>query len=102
MVLAHLGDKDGHAPFSSPKLAENVLGIDVILDAHAHSVIPCMVKENSEGNNVLISSTGSMFENIGQLVITSKGNISTGLITSYDKKDKDMEAYIEALKIKYK
>ena len=36
--------------------------------------------KNKKGKNVVISSTGTKFANIGQLVITSKGKITTKLI----------------------
>ena len=39
VALAHLGNKEGHHPFSSIRLAENTKGINIILDAHAHNEI---------------------------------------------------------------
>jgi 2',3'-cyclic-nucleotide 2'-phosphodiesterase (5'-nucleotidase family) len=60
-----------------------------------------MVEENKEGEEVLISSTGTKFENIGQLIITAKGNIFTGLISSYGKKDAQTEAYIDSIQATY-
>lgn len=76
-------------------------GIDVILDGHAHSTISCKIVENKDGEEVLISSTGSKFSNIGQLVITADGNISTGLISNYEKKDTKTEKFIANIKDTY-
>ena len=101
VVLAHMGDGKEDAPYSSVELAKATKGIDVILDGHAHHVIPCMVEENKEGEEVLISSTGTKLENIGQLIITAKGNIFTGLISSYGKKDAQTEAYIDSIQATY-
>ncbi|MBQ2879983.1 MAG: bifunctional metallophosphatase/5'-nucleotidase [Anaerotignum sp.] len=101
VVLAHLGDGEEYAPFSSAELARETKGIDVILDGHAHRAISCMVEENKDGKEVLISSAGTKFENIGQLVITAKGNISTGLISSYGRRDAQTEAYIDSIQATY-
>ena len=101
VVLAHMGDGEEDAPYSSVDLAKATKGIDVILDGHAHHVVSCRVEENKEGREVLISSTGTKFENIGQLVITANGNISTGLISSYQKKDAEVAAYIDAIQATY-
>ena len=50
------------------------------------------------GKKVLISSTGEKMNNIGKAVINKDGKMSTELIKDYDKKDKEIEAYIEELK----
>lgn len=100
ILLSHLGNKDGHAPFSSIKVAENTEGIDVILDAHAHNVIPCMIKKNPNGENVIISSTGERMQNIGQLTITGKGNLSTSLISEYNEKDTEITEYVSQIRKK--
>ena len=101
VALTHLGDGVEYAPFSSTELARATDGIDVILDGHAHSVISCMIEENKDGEDVLISSTGTKFQHLGQLVITANGNISTGLISSYGRKDAEMEAYIDGIQATY-
>ncbi len=101
ILLTHLGDGEVLAPYSSVDLARATEGVDVILDGHAHSVISCQIEENKQGEEVLISSTGTKLANIGQLVITANGNISTGLISDYAKKDEEMEAFIASIKATY-
>ena len=98
ILLTHLGDGEEYAPFSSVDLARATEGVDVILDGHAHSVISCQIEENKQGEEVLISSTGTKLANIGQLVITANGNISTGLISDYTKKDEELGEYISNIK----
>jgi len=98
VVLSHLGDGELLSPFSCVELAQKTSGVDVILDGHAHSVIPCMVKKNKEGEEVLISSTGTKLSNIGQLVITANGTIMTGLISDYDQKEEETTAFIQNIK----
>ncbi|MBP5706861.1 MAG: 5'-nucleotidase C-terminal domain-containing protein, partial [Spirochaetales bacterium] len=86
-VLSHLGDIIEMKPYSSINVANNTDGIDVILDGHSHSVQPCLLTKNKSGKDVIISSTGTKFNNIGQLTITANGDISTKLIPSYKKKN---------------
>lgn len=95
VVLSHLGDGEESSPFTSVELIQNTTGVDVVLDGHAHSVISCQVEQNKNGEDVLLSSTGTKLENIGQLVITANGNISTGLVSSYAQKDEEVDAYIK-------
>ena len=64
-------------------LIKNTDGLDVVLDAHSHSVIEKMEIIDREGNEVLLSSTGTKFENIGKLTI-SDGEITTELIKTED------------------
>ena len=64
-------------------LIKNTDGLDVVLDAHSHSVIEGMEITDKEGNEVLLSSTGTKFENIGKLTI-SDGEITTELIKTED------------------
>ena len=101
VLLTHLGDSEEYGACSSTGLVKATDAVDVVLDGHAHSTISCMVEENTDGEEVLISSTGSKLANIGQLVITADGNISTGLISSYAKKDAEMEAYIAKINATY-
>lgn len=64
-------------------LIKNTDGLDVVLDAHSHSVIEGMEIIDREGKEVLLSSTGTKFENIGKLTI-SNGEIKTELIKTED------------------
>lgn len=94
IVLSHLGDDEASAPFRSVDLIANTEGVDVVLDAHAHQVIPCRIIENKNGGEVLLSSTGSGLNYIGQLVITPGGNIVTGLVSDYAETDEEMDTCI--------
>ena len=83
-------------------LIENTAGLDVVLDAHSHSVIEGMTLTDKSGDSVLLSSTGTKFENIGKLTI-SDGEFKTELIktASYEKTDPVVDAYIENLYKEY-
>ena len=97
VALAHLGTDESSAPFRSTDLIARTEGVDVVLDGHSHSVIPCQIMENKKGEEVLLSSTGTGLNHIGQLVITPDGMMTTGLLT-YAKEDADMAAYVKEIK----
>ena len=101
VVLSHLGMEEGSLPFTSENLAANTRGIDVILDAHSHTAAPCEITENAEGEEVLLSQTGTGLTAIGQVVISADGYISVGYISDYNKRDAEAEAAIAALTEEY-
>lgn len=93
ILLTHLGVDEDSAPFRSIDLIEHTEGVNAVLDGHSHSVIPCQIVKNKSGGEVLLSSTGTELNYIGQLTITPSGTITTGLIT-YPDKDGETESYI--------
>lgn len=97
LVLAHLGTDESSSPFTSSELIANTRGIDAVLDGHSHSEISCDIIKNADGENVLLSSTGTGLCNIGHLTITANGNIRTGLIETYSDTDGEISEYIESL-----
>ena len=101
VVLSHLGDMEESSPYTSVELIGNTVGIDAVLDGHAHNVIPCRVLENREGEMVLLGSAGTKLDNIGQLVISAGGYVSVGLISGYDGKDAAFDAFYSELKAEF-
>ena len=84
-------------------VVKNTKGIDVVLDAHSHSVVEGMNVADKSGRQVLISSTGTKFANIGKLTI-SNGVFATELIPteSYTKTDAAVDEYIAKINEEYK
>ena len=80
VVLSHLGEEQPALGITSHQLIAATRGIDVVLDGHSHSVIPCDEVPNLDGTLVPVTQTGTQFANIGKLVITADGRISTTLI----------------------
>lgn len=80
VVMSHLGEDKNAIDVDSHGLAERTTGIDVILDGHTHNVVPQCIVKNKEGKDVLISQTGTKVENVGMLVITPEGKMSTRLV----------------------
>lgn len=97
IVLSHLGTNASHAPFNSKSLIANTTGIDAVLDAHSHSIIANEIVSNKEGQDVLLTSTGTALERIGKLTINA-GGIKSELISDYKNKDQAMTEFINSIK----
>lgn len=100
IVLSHLGDNE--QSHTIQELVGQVSGIDVVLDAHSHSVIENRILVDKSGENVILTSTGTKFEYIGKLTI-SDGNIKTELIktSEYTKTDPVVDAYLAQINEEY-
>lgn len=101
ILLTHLGDGEESSPYTSTELAENIHGADVILDGHSHSTVSCRVLKDENGEDILVSSTGTGLKNIGQVIITADGSISTGLVDFYEYKEQKIADYINNIKSEY-
>ncbi len=101
VVLSHLGDAEESSPYTSIDLINNTNGIDAVLDGHAHNVIECREEENKDGDTVLLTSTGTKFANIGKLIIEADGDVSTSLISDYEKKDDSVSSFIEGIESQF-
>lgn len=103
VAVTHLGTEDVFEQWSAQTLIKNTSGIDVLLDGHSHSVIENMTIADKDGNEVVLSSTGTKFANIGKMTL-SDGKITTELIEteSYEKTDSAVTEYIEKINEEYK
>ena len=80
VLLAHLGEEKNEFNSDSHSIARQTTGIDVVLDGHTHSEIIGDTVHNKTGQTVVISQTGTKLKNIGKLVITPNGTITTELV----------------------
>ncbi len=101
VVLSHLGDADAESPYSSVEMIRGTTGIDVVLDGHTHSVMKGRTEKNKDGEDVLLTSTGTRMDNVGKLTITAEGEIITELIADYAAKDAEFAAYLDTVKANY-
>lgn len=101
VLLTHLGDTEDMAPYSSIDLIENTTGVDAVLDGHSHSQIPCQPVKDAGGSTVLLCSTGTKLNNIGQLTISANGTITTGLISQMNWVDAETDAYVKGIQAQY-
>ena len=102
IALTHLGDDVEADPINSQRLIAATCGIDVVLDGHSHSTVERRILKNSRGEDVLMTSTGSHFENIGRLAL-EKGRFSSQLlpVTAVTPKDPEVERFVDSLKAEY-
>lgn len=84
VLLSHLGELKPALGMSSHELVAATRGIDVVLDGHTHSVIDHIDVANLDGKMVPVTQTGTQFANVGKLLITADGRLSTTLIPTKD------------------
>lgn len=80
VLITHLGEDKNSMNVDSHGLVEATNGIDVVLDGHTHSVIPHDYVNNKDGKPIIVTQTGTKLANIGKLVISPDGKISTELV----------------------
>lgn len=105
VALTHLGYGDDvtsyEYPYQTNYLATVTEGIDIFLDGHSHTEVPCHVVENSKGKETFICQTGTELNTVGKLVIGEKGIKEASLIKGYVKKDAKVADFISEVTDKY-
>ena len=79
ILLSHLGSNSVTEGFSSYDVIANTSGIDVVIDAHSHTVIPGESVLNKNDEEVVLTSTGELFQNLGVLILRKDHTYSTTL-----------------------
>ncbi|MBQ3460839.1 MAG: bifunctional metallophosphatase/5'-nucleotidase [Solobacterium sp.] len=97
ILLTHLGQPDEYQPFDSVSLIHHTNGIDAVLDGHAHVTIIGDYYPNKDGKDVILSSVGTKMQNVGELIISPDGTISTVLISEYDREDEKIKQTLTEL-----
>ena len=81
VALAHLGEDLASRPWMSTDVIANTTGIDAVLDGHSHTVEPEKIVKDADGEDVVLSQTGTKADSIGQLTIdTATGEMNTELV----------------------
>lgn len=80
IVDSHLGEELTARHSDSHTLVANTSGIDIVLDGHSHAVVVSDTILNKEGKPIVVTQTGTKFANIGKLLITPDGRMTTSLI----------------------
>ena len=71
------------------------------MDGHSHTVIEKETVKNLDGEDVLLTSTGTKLEYVGALTIAADGSISTALHDESLFKDSGTAGYIAAIEDQY-
>ncbi len=115
IAIGHLGIAETKEGWKSTDVIANTTGIDVLLDAHSHEVFAEKVCKNKDGEEVLLSSTGTKLSYFGKLTLDDNGVEKTELIvpnevdihsseaatSAYDKVQAKIEGYNEQIEYLY-
>lgn len=107
VALAHLGEDLASRPWMSTEVIANTTGIDAVLDGHSHTVDAEKIVKNADGEDVVLSQTGTKAESIGQLTIDpATGEMSTQLVKLADVATDSpaytaAQSYIQSIQDKY-
>ena len=80
IALGHMGILETTDGWKSTDVITNTDGIDYFLDAHSHQTIEAEAYENKNGEKVILSSTGTKFNNFGVMTISGGGEASFELV----------------------
>ena len=79
VLVGHLG-KEGVTPhWTSDAVIANTTGIDVVIDGHSHESFN-RILENKDGDEVILTQTGTKLSSIGKLTIEPDGTITAELV----------------------
>jgi 2',3'-cyclic-nucleotide 2'-phosphodiesterase (5'-nucleotidase family) len=92
IVDSHLGEEVTNRQSDSHLTVANTKDIDIVLDGHSHAVIPADTVVNKVGKPIVVTQTGTKFANVGKLLITPDGKMTTSLIPIESVKEKN--AYV--------
>ncbi len=84
IAVGHLGIEGTTDGWKSTDVVANTEGIDAFIDAHSHEKIESITQKNSNGEDVLISSTYTKFNFFGQLTLKANGDEEMKLIDLND------------------
>jgi 2',3'-cyclic-nucleotide 2'-phosphodiesterase (5'-nucleotidase family) len=79
VALLHVGEMTQSMGFNSHLTIAATRGIDAVVDGHSHSVVRGEEVKNRDGREVPVTQTGTLFANVGKLLIKD-GRITTELI----------------------
>lgn len=82
IALGHLGVDPSTAPWTSREVIANTTGLSAFIDGHSHTAIPSETVLSKDGSPVLLTQTGSYFQAIGKLTISTAGILSSELLTA--------------------
>jgi len=66
--------------YTSTALIRNTSGLDAVIDGHSHTMMDRDIVFDRDGNDVVLTQTGTKLEQVGRLVIGADGTIDSRLI----------------------
>lgn len=90
IALGHIGVDGSTEPWTSRNIIAATTGLDAFIDGHSHTTMEGETVPDKDGNEVLLTQTGTQLSNVGQLHITADGTITTSLLSTYAGFDPDV------------
>lgn len=81
IMVGHLGNIGVSSQWSSEALIKNTTGIDAVIDGHSHETYD-KTYPNKNGEQVVVTQTGTKLSNIGKMTIKPDGTITTEMVTA--------------------
>lgn len=100
VALAHLGDVSQGGHINSVEMITNTRGIDVLIDGHDHHEIEQRLVKNSDNEDVILTSSGTKFHNIGVITLSTDGKFTSTLMPTAEltKIDADVQSFTDSIK----
>ncbi|MDR7813525.1 bifunctional UDP-sugar hydrolase/5'-nucleotidase [Lacrimispora sp.] len=80
ILVGHLGENGTTDRWTSDNVIKNTTGINVLIDGHSHEEYGKYVK-NKDGQDVLLTQTGTKLKNFGKLILHTDGTFSNELVS---------------------
>lgn len=81
IMVGHLGNIGVSGEWSSEAVIKNTTGIDAVIDGHSHETYD-KTYPNKNGEQVVVTQTGTKLSNIGKMTIKPDGTITTEMVTA--------------------
>lgn len=100
VALAHLGDVSQGGHINSVEMITNTRGIDVLIDGHDHHEIEQRLVKNSDNEDVILTSSGTKFHNIGVITLSTDGKFTSTLMPTAEltEIDADVQSFTDSIK----
>lgn len=100
VALAHLGDVSQGGHINSVEMITNTRGIDVLIDGHDHHEIEQRLVKNSDNEDVILTSSGTKFHNIGIITLSTDGKFTSTLVPTAEltEIDADVQSFTDSIK----
>ena len=76
ILVGHLGNEGISGQWSSEAVIKNTNGIDAVIDGHSHETYD-KTFPNKDGEQIVVTQTGTKLQNIGKMTIKPDGTITT-------------------------
>ena len=80
ILVGHLGNAGITPRWASQAVVANTDGIDVVIDGHSHETVASTTLKNKDGEDVLLTQTGTKLADIGKMTIGTDGTITAELV----------------------